>query len=500
MSARRHGRAREHGPARQAATGHGGSAQSQKNVINASLLRSLKKLPCTARNVALQALLRVDAGQSAQQALSEALDQRRFFADCFPAAHFPNADNTTQLLTQRQSAEFPSKERHLCSELVYGCLRAEIRIACVLGKVLPRPQALPRPMLRILALAIYSLLFQERVPAHAAVHTAVEQVDSLFGSALARVANAALRSVQRLEESPLRPAFYGKERWASLANYYSVPLWLAEIWRVAYGEEAALALMQRSFERPWSALRINPLHMAAADLRAALLTLPKACAVGAWGVAFMPGALPEWLLERKLSHWQAAGALSLQSAGSQTILEALELLGWREPVWDACAGYGGKSAALMERGVPVSLCTDRAFSRLRALPKLCRRLRLPVPATVLADGTRPPLARWSGHILLDAPCSGLGVLARRPDIRRRGQEHLAELEELQARLLFRLAGLLDSGRELAYITCTLNPAENEKVVERLLREGAGLRLLRQWQTPHTHPWLEGMYGAVLRRV
>lgn len=499
MSAHRNGRARVLAPASHAATGRGNSGQKQKHFMNASFLRSLRKLPCNARTVALQALLRVDAGQSAQQALTEALDQRAFFADCSQVAHF-SAPGAGQTLTQRQGADFPPQERHLCSELVYGCLRAEIRIACVLGKVLPRPQALPRPMLHILALAVYALLFQERVPAHAAVHTAVQQVASLYGQTLARVANAALRSVQRLGESPLHPAFYGKVRWAACAGYYSVPRWMAELWRAAYGEEAALALMQRSFERPWSALRINALHAAADELRATLLALPGTCATGSWGVAFMPGALPESFLERKLSHWQNVGALSSQSAGSQTILEALGLTSWREPVWDACAGYGGKSAALMEQGVPVALCTDRAFSRLRFLPELCLRLRLPVPATALADGTRPPLACWPGHILVDAPCSGLGVLARRPDIRRRGQQHLAELEELQARLLFRLAGLLDSGRELAYITCTLNPAENEKVVERLLRERADLRLLRQWQTPHTHPWLEGMYGAVLRRV
>lgn len=500
MSARLHSRAREQAPASRAAAGRSNSEQKQKPLMNASFLRSLRKLPCNARTLALQALLRVDAGQSAQQALAEALDQRAFFADCSQAAHSPAPAGATRPLTQHQSADLPSQERHLCSELVYGCLRAEIRIACVLGKVLPRPQALPRPMLHILALAVYALLFQVRVPAHAAVHTAVEQVRTLFGSALARVANAALRSVQRLGESPLHPAFYGKEHWAARACYYSVPLWLAKLWRVAYGEDAALALMQRSFERPWTALRINALHAAADDLRTALLALPGACAAGSWGVAFMPGALPEWLLERNLSHWQNEGALSSQSAGSQIILEALGLTGWREPVWDACAGYGGKSAALMERGVPVAFCTDRAFSRLRFLPQLCRRLRLPVPATVLADGTRPPLTRWPGHILVDAPCSGLGVLARRPDIRRRGQEHLAQLEALQAHLLFRLADLLDSGRELAYITCTLNPAENEKVVERLLRERADLRLLRQWQTSHAHPWLEGMYGAVLLRV
>ena len=102
-------------------------------------------------------------------------------------------------------------------------------------------------------------------------------------------------------------------------------------------------------------------------------------------------------------------------------------------------------------------------------------------------------------MLVDAPCSGLGVLARRPDIRRRPQQQAVEHEQVQHNILERLAGLLQPGCELAYITCTLRVQENEKQIERLMRDHSGLRLCKQWQTPNDHPWLEGMFGALLRK-
>ncbi len=458
-----------------------------------SFLRSLKKLPRNGRTAALHALLLADSGLSAQEALADALSG-------------PLGEGGKAV------AVLPQQERHLCSELVYGCMRAEIRIAYLLGRVLPKPERLPLPLRHILELAVYALLFQERVPDHAAVHSAVAQVERLFGRSLARVTNGALRSIQRFGAAVDTREFYvvGKEgaladEWGGLCRYYSLPRWLGDLWHDAYGGEAALCLMRRSFARPWSGVRVNARHEAAEELLAGLRHCAKeGCgeAVGRWGVAFAPGELPAHVLGQSLSLWRASGALSLQSAGSQLAVQALELDCWDAPVWDACAGFGGKSVALLEQGIDVTLCTDRSWSRLRHLPGVCRELHLPRPAVCLADACAPPLRGWNGHILLDAPCSGLGVLARRPDIRkdsRRTPADLKQLAALQDRMLLRLSALLQQGRELAYITCTLNPTENELAVGRLLAARPELMLLRQWQTPHGHPWLEGMYGAVLRR-
>lgn len=464
-----------------------GSVFSFDNRYSA-LSAKIRKLAPNARNAALCALLLVDGGLSAQQALASAL--------AHVTASKPERGSSEQVFC------LSAVERNLCSELVYGYLRTEIRIAFILSKVLPRPQSLPRPLQYVLGLAVYGLLFQDRIPDHAAVFTAVETARALHGQALAKVVNGALRSVQRFADAPMQQDFYVDQGAAArspqhLALFYSLPVWIVGHWNKRYGPEAAELLAQRSFARPWSALRVNASHERGAQLRTALL----ACGgetIGQWGCAFAPGALPTIVDGQPLAHWQACGAVSYQSAGSQLVLEQLGLYGWNKPVWDVCAGFGGKTVMLLERGIAVPVATDRSRQRLAGLPGQCERLALPQPDTLLIDAANPSIAEWRGNILVDAPCSGLGVLARRPDIRRRPQQQAVEHELLQHSILERLVSLLQPGCELAYITCTLRVQENEKQIERLMHEHSGLRLCEQWQTPNEHPWLEGMFGAVLR--
>lgn len=406
----------------------------------------------------------------------------------------------------------PPRERRLVAELVYGCARERIRCDAILTRLLRKPGGLPRPMLHCLAIAVHSLLFQSRIPAHAAISEAVRQAGRLYGQRLGRVANGVLRSLQRLGDAPLEVAWYedphyapGLRAWRAACRYWSLPDGIADLWRDAYGEEAALALMRRSFARPWTGIRINAQHPEARALREALeAAVQKAerAEIGPWGLAFAPGALPELALGQPLARLRERGLLDFQSAGSQAVLLELGLSRWQKTVWDACAGVGGKSLALLEAGVPVRLATDMSAKRLGLLASTLARHDFPQTAVALADAAQPPLRRWQGNILVDAPCSGLGVLARRPDIRfpgRREAEALRAYAQTQQRILSALALRLEPGCELAYLTCTLNPQENEAVVESLLGQDRGLELVRTWTTPLTHPWLEGMFGAVLRR-
>ncbi|MDE5879159.1 MAG: antitermination protein NusB [Desulfovibrio sp.] len=437
-----------------------------------------------ARSLAVRALERMDEGMPAQAAVDAVLS----------------------------ASPAPPRERRLAAELAYGCARERIRCDTILRRLLRDPSRLPRPMLHTLAIAVHSLLFQTRIPAHAAISQAVEQVSGLFGLRLARVANGVLRSLQRLGTAPLELDWYAEDRdapaeraWRAACRFWSLPESIADLWRDAYGEEVALKLMRRSFARPWTGLRIDARHPQAQELRCALLAAApedRREPVGAFGVAFAPGALPEEVLGMPLAHWRAAGALDLQSAGSQVVLAELGLFAWREPVWDACAGVGGKSRALLEAGVPVRLATDTSGARLARLLHAPFATGASRVAVALADAARPPVAKWGGHILVDAPCSGLGVLGGRPDIRfpgRRSTDVLRAYPETQGRILSALAPLLEPGRELAYLTCTLNPQENEVVIQTLLEQEQGLELVRSWTTPSEHPWLEGMFGAVLRR-
>lgn len=437
-----------------------------------------------ARELALRALALMDGGAPVQAAVDKVLG----------------------------ASPAPPRERRLASELVYGCARERIRTEAILARLLRKPGALPRPMLHILAIAVHSLLFQDGIPPHAAISEAVNQARGRYGVRLARVANGVLRSLQRLGRAPLEQAWYEDARdepavwqWCAACRFWSLPASIADLWRAAYGEEVALALMRRSFQRPWTGIRINARHPRAGALRDALsAAVPEAerASIGAWGMAFAPGSLPEELLGQTLAGLRESGLLAFQSAGSQTVLAELGLDGWREPVWDACAGVGGKSLALLEAGVPVRLATDISRERLSRIAVAGAPFGQPPLLLALADAARPPVRSWRGHILVDAPCSGLGVLGRRPDIRfpgKRSREVLRAYPPTQVRILAALAARLQPGRELAYLTCTLNPQENEGVVAALLEQERELELVRSWTTPVGHPWLEGMYGALLRR-
>ena len=172
-------------------------------------------------------------------------------------------------------------------------------------------------------------------------------------------------------------------------------------------------------------------------------------------------------------------------------------LGRGRPVWDACAGYGGKSVQLLEQGGDVRLCTDRSFYRLRQVPGHCRRLGLVFAASGPADASRPPVSCWQGrhHRRCAVQRAGRAGPPSPTCAAAPGRPFFAGHAELQRAILKALAARLEPGAELAYITCTLHPLENEQAVDWLLAEDSGLERLVQWQTPHDHPWLEGMFRA-----
>ena len=447
--------------------------------------------PFSARWLAVEALLCVDAGKTAQQALSAVLD-----------AH---------------SADV--RDRHLASELTYGLLRNESRVRFLLDRLLPHSADLPPAFLHILGVAVYTRIALERIPFRAAVNEAVKEARSRFGASLAGVANGALRGIERLGAAIFSPSFYalpsdGDPRdpssaeqmtWMRLARFHSLPLWIVRLWLTHYGAGDTLCLMRRASSRPWRALRVNMRANGCEVLHTALGALVDGFRFRRCGVSGFVAA-PEYhfplVLGRSVDDWIADGLLSRQSCGSQSVLKALGFGMRRErPVWDMCAGFGGKTAFLLERGVKVALSTDISIARLSLLGGDCVRLGLATPSLALSDASRPAVRSFSGDMLLDVPCSGLGVLAGRPDIRRvrMTKRSIRLFPKMQSLILNAALGLLQPGCELAYVTCTLVPQENDRMIEGVLAHDAGLECLRVWQSQNNCPWVEGMYGALLRR-
>lgn len=441
-------------------------------------LRLLRHLPDTPRKAALAALCEVDRGAPVQAALSRVLD----------------------------AMDLEVSPRRQATDLLYTYLRMEIRVRHVLAGLLPRPGKLPPLFLSLLSLAVSSLLFQEHAPAHAVVDGAVRDTRAQFGRGLDRVCNGVLRAAQRLGSAPHTRDFYrakeDRDPLSSLFRFYSLPEPIGRLWVAEHGPEIAETFMIRSLARPSACLRVNARRAGAATLADELASRggqrlgDLACGGGpalSMGVLFPEGA---GHLDRAfLSSLRCAGRISWQSAGSQLALDRLGVTRVDGPLWDACAGFGGKTTALLEQGIDVSMASDMSWQRLSSLPAECERLGLWAPSLFLADASRPPLSHVDGCVLLDVPCSGLGVLARRPDIRRRPFDPLAHAR-VQEAVLEAAARLVRPGAAVFYVTCTLSSRENGAMTRAASR--FGLELVDEWQTPPDMP-IEGMYAARLRR-
>ncbi len=423
------------------------------------------------------------------------------------AARRPKADQSAGANSALRHAGISRQDAALATELVYGYLRSEIRISWLLRRFLSAPDKLPPEALLTLGVAAHEIVHLDRIPDYAAVDWAVTHISQRFGPDLGKLANAVLRNVARLGDAARNADLY-REGTADpreiLSVQHAAPRWLVDLWCDAYGMDQAADLLAASAQAPAPAVRVNAARPGWQTLRDTLIADHGGAACGHAGVIFPVGGFPA-----EVAALERQGLLSRQGGASQQVLDALRPDTWEGPVWDACCGRGGKALALIERGVDVCLCSDPNAGRLRGLRADAARLGVALPALVRASATQPPYAADSTDafrtILIDAPCSGLGTLSRRPDIKlRRTAADLDALTALQARILDAALAALPSGGRLVYITCTLNPAENQAQIDRLLSAARAVGTVPptvevNYTTPADTPSREFFFGVVLRK-
>jgi 16S rRNA (cytosine967-C5)-methyltransferase len=411
-------------------------------------------------------------------------------------------------------------DRGLATELAYGAIRQRFLLDAWIdahGRLKANRQP---PRLRwLLHVGLYQLLFSSRVPASAAVNTSVQLAKEAGFARLAPVVNGLLRAVARAHNPHGAEAdAHGAEAarplnpWQglalpdaaadSLALRHSLPPWLATQLLQWCRPEEAEAFGRSSNTPPALDLRINRRRSSRAQVLAAFgaagLTA-RALDDQEWGLCLAAASgdlrgLPGF----KEGHW------CVQDRTAQAIAPLLAPQPG-ERVLDACAAPGGKStqlAELMDDQGEI-WAVDRSEARLKKVVANAERLGMVSLQVLAADAAdlleiRPQWRGYFDRILVDAPCSGLGTLARHADARWRIQpETIAELVNQQQRLLERLAPLLQPAGRLVYATCTVHPQENGDVIAAFLAGHPSWQLIYQqqwWPAPQAG---DGFYAAVL---
>jgi 16S rRNA (cytosine967-C5)-methyltransferase len=366
-----------------------------------------------------------------------------------------------------ERARLEPRDAALCTEIVFGTLRWRRHLDWRLTPHLNRPLAKLDPWVRaLLRLTAYQLIFLDRVPRWAAVDEAVSvaRLKSRVPGP-AEFVNAVLRSFTRAPGPPRLPAHPVEAagvRW-------SFPDWIAARWIARYGMEEAERLMAALDERPPVTIRANTLRITREDLAARLrdeeLAETDPTRLAPEGLTVRRGAVGRWAAF-------TAGWCAIQDEASMLIARLLDPSPG-ELVADTCAAPGTKATHLAQlmgnRGRIVAM--DPNAARLRLLTQAAARLGVDI-IEAHTGGVAAVAGRWKGRcdrVLVDAPCSNLGVLRRNPDVKwNRDESDLARLAEKQRGILAAAAALARPGGRLVYATCSLEPEENDLIVRGFL--------------------------------
>lgn len=358
-----------------------------------------------------------------------------------------------------------ARDKQLVTTLVNGTLKHRLTLDYALRQHLRKPMSnLPVPVRGILRSGAFQLLYLERIPPAAAVHESVELAKALEPR-FASLVNGVLRQVQGTGWNFSWPDA-GREPVRYLSVRYSHPEWMVRRWWKRWGFEETEELCRINNEPASTWIRTNTLKISAGELQELLehegirtvkgKFVPECIQISGFGA-----------IER-LKSFQA-GLFTIQDESSQMVAHVLAPKQGQK-VLDACAAPGGKTTHLAQimQDQGEILAFDVHEHKLSLIQDLADRLGIGSIRTCLGDARELPgvSERSEDKVLVDAPCSGLGVLRRKADLRwQKKEEELEGFPQLQLGILERAAGVVKPLGELVYSTCTVEPEENFEVVK-----------------------------------
>ena len=360
------------------------------------------------------------------------------------------------------------RDRKLATRLFYGVVERTITLDAVLAHCSSVALKKMHPtVLDILRVGCYQLLFMDAIPDSAAVNEAVNQTKRYGQARASKFVNGVLRGVQRkgrefLDNLPDTPD--------GRAVKYACPVELQRLWQQGYGDDVAAQLIAHINDIPPVSLRVNT-NRADSETVAAFLAengiaaQPSTMVSHAFAIA---GGVDGEKLADYNENWYYH-----QDIASQICCAALDAKPG-DRIADVCAAPGGKSFTLAQTvgDSGYILSCDLHAQKCDDMAKRAETLGFSTVHTAVRDASKPCPEALKGmfdRVLCDVPCSGLGVIRRKPEIRHKPMSEIAALPDLQYRILEQSADMVKAGGVLQYSTCTLNPAENERVVQRFLQ-------------------------------
>lgn len=412
-----------------------------------------------------------------------------------------------------KNSNLSGPDKSLLFEIVHGVTRWQNRIDWILNGFYKGQFSKCIPNVKnSMRVALYQILFLDKIPDYAAVNEAVEFVKKFQGQKPADLTNAVLRNIIRSKDS-IRYPDPNEDIVAYYSAYYSHPSWIVKRWIKRFGNEETEKLLIANNNKPSLTIRVNGLVSNIEELKSLLNKVE---------LKFSPGKyLNEFLKMTVLSNitdWEyfAKGYFSVQDESTGLPVKLLNVKpGMR--VLDLCAAPGGKTAFISDvmNNTGEVIALDRFESRLKILQKNLERLKVTNVKTLAIDANEFEDSELFDRILIDVPCSGLGTLTKKPDLKwKRDLGDIRKIVNIQYELLKKGASLVKVGGQIVYSTCTIEPEENFDNVKKFLEEYSNFRIINAADMftsdlidengcvrtfPHVHG-LDGSFAVKLERL
>lgn len=380
--------------------------------------------------------------------------------------HRSNAYSNIELDSALKNSGLDKRDSALVSNLVYGVLERLITIDYNIEKHLTgKINKLKPEVLVILRLGAYQILFSDKIPNSAAVNESVKLAKNNRCAFASGLCNAVLRKIA--QRGLLLPDDADRIKYLSVK--YSFPQWLCELWKGSYGEENAEGIMSTASEKPPIYIRVNNLKITTEKL----IDVFKSEGVTAVSVKNYENALQisdTGDIEKLQSYKD--GLFHVQDLASQLCAQALKA---KEDmtVFDVCSAPGGKAFTVAEymNNKGLIKAFDIHEHRVKLINSGAERLGISIIEGKTGDAEKYDIKNgFADRVLCDVPCSGLGIVRRKPEIRYKEKILIDKLPLLQYRILENASKYVKPSGRLIYSTCTLNPAENEEVCKKFLEK------------------------------